>query len=136
MFMTAAAQSSCKKPDHRPNPEIFGERAGMRRITVNVCLAQAPCRKFGQTVGIPRRLSDYRRSPTGPCAAMPASFAPCVNHAVDGIFRPGGGGPGRYSDDVLGKLPIVKNQPRAAGLAMMAGGKFDWPMSSFSKPTD
>ena len=48
-----------------------------------------------------------------------ASIRPCVRPAVDGIFRPGGGGPGGVSWRDVGascRPPIGKNQLRAQGL--------------------
>src|SRR6266404_4030350 len=75
------------------------------------------------------------------------SFPPCLIRAVDGIFRvEAAGGIFKTTDfkkasdfrAVCENLPVSKNWPRAmARRARESGrGKFDWPMSSFSKPTD
>jgi hypothetical protein len=123
--------------NYRLQPQIFDESVRLYRNTVNgrFRAASISARAVRANPAWAIRLLAHSRA----CLhwAMP-SFLPCLEAAVDGIFRPGGGRSGtgfpRRLGEPAGLQELVTRdwQDRGDG----RWGKFDWPMSSFSKPTD
>src|SRR5260221_13566669 len=93
---------------------------------------------LGNRPNVPLAQFDYWRIRIPWARRRMPSFPPCLIRRVDGIFRPEAAGPGRNFQDVprepAGKLRMGHARRHVGREGR--GGKFDWPMSSFLKPTD
>jgi hypothetical protein len=83
-----------KSPDHRRDRQIFDERAKADGNTVNGCLAfvrPEDAESSGKPADYAFRTIRLMAKPRRLGARRMTSFRPCVDRAIDGIFRPGGG---------------------------------------------